>query len=88
MKTYNLKLTFLWDDANDISVVVVEVPEDVKVSSIKKALLRDHEYLCVEDEGGIYDEHGRNAETLMDYTCIKNGWSWHRFQFDGEVGLV
>lgn len=88
MKTYLLKVTFTWDDGNDSLLVSLSVPENTTLDDIPSILHEEHDFLdSGEYEECLYENNGRNAESLLSYVCEKCGWSWEESKEDMEVVL-
>ena len=85
MKKITVKLNFLWDTEIDSKEVSITVPDNITTETVIKALKETHEYLCFEDDTGIYELEGRNAKTLLEQTCGDNDWTWEEILFDIEL---
>lgn len=85
-KTYTVNTTFLYDDKNDVMLISVFVPQKCGKEEVRTALLEAHEHLeALEDDEGLYENNGRNIESLMSYVCRKHGWDWDSFDPDLEI---
>lgn len=82
--TYRIRLAFLWDDSNDVKDVMLTVPGDIPVKTIKQTIREKHIQM---DNSGDYDEAGRSPETLLNEVCRGNGWTWEEERFDFVVEL-
>lgn len=87
LKKITTKLNFLWDTEIDSKEVYITVPDNVTTETIMEKLKKMHDYLCFEDETGIYEIEGRNAKTLLEYTCGENDWTWEEINFDMELNF-
>lgn len=85
MKTYTLKLNFLWDEEIDTEVFKLTVPDNITEKDIYITLQTEHNYLDKKDEEDLYGYLGRNPETLLDYICEKFDWDWEPFEFDMDI---
>ena len=58
----------------------------IDTNTVEKALYEASKYLDSEkDEKHIYETYGRYPETLLDYVCKKQSWSFKVFEPDGTV---
>lgn len=87
MKKFNLRINFFWDDGDDMKEFVLTVPDNVNIEEIEGVLFKTHNYLCMEDETDIYGTMGRSPETLLEYMCQNQGWSWEEFGFDIDLNF-
>lgn len=87
MKKFNLRINFFWDDGDDMWEFSLTVPNNISTEEVKDALIKTHNYLDMEDETDIYGTTGRSPETLLDYMCEKQGWSWEKFDFDIDLNF-
>ena len=87
MKKFNLRINFFWDDGDDMWEFSLTVPDNVSIEQIKETLIKTHDYLDMEDETDLYGTAGRSPETLLDYMCEKQGWSWEEFDFDIDLNF-
>lgn len=89
MKKYIIKTTFLWDDEDDEMLIIIIVPVNVTKEEVRKILLEAHGFLETnEDDECLYENNGRNIESLMSYVCRKYGWDWDGFDPDDEIVFV
>lgn len=87
MKKLNLRINFFWDDCDDIWEFVLTVPENVTELEVSEILIKEHNYLNMEDDEDLYGIQGRNPVTLLDYICEKYGWNWADFEFDIDLNF-
>ena len=87
LKKITVKLNFLWDTEIDSKEVSITVPDSVTSETVIEELKKMHEYLCFEDDTGIYEIEGRNAQTLLEYACGENDWTWEEINFDIELNF-
>lgn len=89
MNTYEIKITFLWDDGNDTNLVRITVPYNIEIEQLNEKIIETHEKLCADEDGeDIYGINGRNVETLMNYMCEKNSWHWEKAEPDDDIVLA
>lgn len=85
MRELKLKMSFLWDNENDVKEFILEVPDEISNIYVTNVLRKEHEYLCTKDEKDIYGIVGRSPETLIDYVCKKYGWGRGNLLFDIDM---
>lgn len=82
-----IRVRMTWDEGDDISHVILIVPEDVTDEMVREKIAEAHDYLCFEDEEDIYGSCGRDASTLADFICDKMNWEWGAFSPDVDITL-
>lgn len=86
MKDYIIEITFLYDESYDCLPIRLKVPTETTLAEVKNALCEAHEILDKnEDEKCLYENNGRNYESLLSYTCEKHGWKWDDLKEDLEL---
>ena len=73
-----VNLSFRWPgEPPENRLILFKTPETITAKMIQDELLSENErYADFSGENNIYAENGRNAQTLADHVCKKNGWSW------------
>ena len=84
---YNIRLLFAWDDVDEMESYTITVPDQVTLSDVQDKLYENHEFLCKNDEKDIYGIEGRNPDTLLRYTCKKEGWTYEEFSYDLDLNF-
>jgi hypothetical protein len=87
MNTYITRLNFFWDDDDDIKEVKIYVPENISDLEVAEILLKEHKFLCKDDDEDFYGTQGKNPETLLDYVCEKYDWRWKEVSFDIDLNF-
>ena len=86
MRKYIIKSVFTWDDENDEMFIIVCIPDNKTIDEVREILQKEHDFLCTgEDDECLYENNGRNIESLMSYVCRKYGWDWDSFDPDDEI---
>ena len=78
---YTMRMSFLWDDGEDIDIFNLVVPDHVSKMEIENILNKEHHFLCLEDEEDRYGIEGRCPETLLEYVCEKYDWKYEGLKF-------
>ena len=85
-KTLTIKLTFLWDEADDMREYKLSVPSALTRKEIMDIFKNEHDILAMDDElSDIYGYEGRCPDTLINYICKKYGWNYEPVNFDFEL---
>lgn len=100
---YNIRLLFTcddawddaWDDACDdacddvdeMESYTIIVPDQVTLSDVEDKLYENHKFLCENDEEDRYGIEGRNPNTLLRYTCEKEGWTYNELSYDLDLNF-
>lgn len=89
MKTIHIRINFFEEglDQNNQEADLF-VPDNIDEKEVFDILQKTHHYLDFEDSEDIYGYQGRNPETLLDYVCEKQNWSWQKFNFDLDFELL
>lgn len=86
-KIYTMRISFFWDDGDDMWEFKLIVPEDITAAKIEEVLIKEHTFLDMEDETDLYGKVGRNPVTLLDYINEKYGWKWEDFEYDIDLNF-
>lgn len=54
---------------------------------MENKLCENHEFLCKNDEKDTYGIEGRNPDTLIRYTCEKEGWTYEEPSYDLDLNF-
>ena len=87
MREAKIRLDYFWDDGDDIWENILIVPNNITNNQIEEIIIKEHKFLCFDDEDDIYGTQGRNAVTLLDYICKKYHWEWKDFEFDIDLNM-
>lgn len=87
MKTLTIRINFTWDDEDDLWQFKLIVPNNVTTECVEEILIKEHNYLCDEDDTDLYGNVGRCSVTLLDYICEKYGWKLVDNDFDIDLNL-
>ena len=89
MKDIIVKLNFTYDGETDL--VRIHVPDEVSVSTVKKAIKKVDTYLRNGKDGdymdSIYADCGCNTGTIMDELNTRYKWDWEFVVEDFEVEI-
>lgn len=84
---YNIRLLFAWDDVDEMESYTITVPDQVTLSDVENKLCENHKFLCENDEKDTYDIEGRTPDTLLRYTCEKEGWTYEELSYDLDLNF-
>lgn len=86
LKTLTIRLTFLWDDIDEMREYKISVPNALTTKEIINIFKKEHDILAMDDElSDIYGYEGRCPETLIKYICKKYHWNFEPVNFDLEL---
>lgn len=91
MKTFKTKISFDFDDGQEVNEVEITVPYNLTMNDVINEIHNDHDYLCFDDETDYYGINGRTPESLLNHLCDEvhegEGWSWSGLEMDIDLEL-